>query len=124
MTTTPNLEQKAEATFLAPDCLHCGACCFSTAQHYVRVTGSDWTRLGDEAERWAVFDNHRAFMRMTGGHCAALRIEPAVVGSPARFVCSIYERRPQTCRDLGRGSPSCEAEWLRKRETAAKAAKV
>ena len=124
MTMPGDFDQGEGGAFVAPDCLHCGACCFSTAEHYVRVTGDDWTRLRDVEDRWAAFENHRAFMRMSGGHCAALRIEPAdaASGAPARFVCAIYERRPQTCRDLGRGSPSCEAEWLRKRGDAHTAA--
>jgi len=27
-----------------------------------------------------------------------------------QFFCSIYETRPQTCRELERASPACEAE--------------
>lgn len=77
------------------------------------VTGKDWSRLGDNADRLAVWNNNKAFMRMQDGHCAALRIESAAAGS--RFVCSIYDRRPQTCRDLARGSPQCEADWAQKR---------
>ncbi|MCF3651448.1 hypothetical protein LZG03_16960 [Opitutaceae bacterium LMO-CP1] len=79
------------------------------------MTGADWSRLGASPDRWAVFSNHRAFMRMHDGHCAALRIE---AGFPARFVCEIYERRPQVCRELGRGSAACEGEIVRKRATA------
>jgi hypothetical protein len=41
---------------------------------------------------------------MANGRCAALVIEGG------RFACSIYAKRPQACRDLDRGSPSCEAE--------------
>jgi Fe-S-cluster containining protein len=26
------------------------------------------------------------------------------------YFCTIYERRPQICRDLARGSPECEGE--------------
>lgn len=92
-------------------CLRCGVCCFSRLDAYVRVTGDDWTRLGPEAERLAHFIGHRAYLRMTDGHCAALAIKPAADGSAAReYFCTIYERRPQTCRDLARGSPGCEAE--------------
>ena len=109
--------------FSAPECLNCGACCFSTAEDYVPVKGADWSRLGAAAEKWAVFVNNRAFMRMESGHCAALGIEPAVVaGEPDRFVCAIYETRPQVCRDLARGSGECHGEWTMKRETAKTAA--
>ena len=93
------------------DCQSCGACCFSSLETYVRVSGDDWTRLGVEAERVAQFIGHRAYLRMTGGHCAAL-VVTAAPGGAARFACSIYAQRPQVCRDLARGSPSCEAEVL------------
>lgn len=115
-------EKIEEGGFVAPACLNCGACCFSGADDYVPVTGDDWSRLGATAERWAVFGNNRAFMRMESGHCAALRLEPASLTQPvAKFVCSIYETRPQVCRDLSRGSGECHGEWTLKRDTAAKA---
>jgi len=98
------------------DCQRCGACCFSPAPHFVRVTGADWTRLGADAERLAHFAGrgHEAFMRMRDGHCAALEVRGG-----AEFFCSIYERRPQTCRDLGRGSPECRGELALKKGGAA-----
>ncbi len=84
----------------------------------MRVTGADWTRLGDEAERVAHFAGwgNEAFMRMTGGHCAALAVRRAAAGEGGRaegvteFFCTIYECRPQICRDLARGSPECAGE--------------
>ena len=88
-----------------PECLACGACCFSELPTYVRVTGEDHARLGDDAEAWTHFVGNRCYLRMQDGHCAALRVEPA-----GRFVCAIYERRPETCRRLERGSPECAAE--------------
>lgn len=92
-------------------CLRCGVCCFSRLDTYVRVTGEDWSRLGESADALAHFIGHRAYLRMTDGHCAALAIKPAADGSGAReYFCTIYERRPQTCHDLARGSPECEAE--------------
>lgn len=91
------------------DCLRCGVCCHSTLPTYVRVTGEDWSRLGEAAERLAHFVEHRAFMRMSDGHCAALELRRAPDGGP-EFFCTIYERRPQICRDLARGSPECEGE--------------
>ena len=81
----------------APDCLHCGVCCFSDLDTYVRVTGDDWTRLGPDADRAAHFIGHRAYLKMVDGHCASLELRPAT----GEFFCTIYERRPQTCRDLG-----------------------
>ncbi len=90
-------------------CLRCGVCCFSRLETYVRVTGEDWERLGADAERLARFVGHRAYLRMEGGHCAALAIRGASDGAREYF-CSIYPRRPNVCRELARGSPECEAE--------------
>ncbi len=84
-------------------------CCFSKLESYVRVSGEDWARLGDAAERVAHFVGNRAYMRMREGHCAALELRHAEDGA-AEFFCSIYERRPQICRDLARGSAECEGE--------------
>jgi len=90
-------------------CLACGACCFSLLPTFVRVTGDDWQRLGPEAESAAHFIGNRAFMRMIDGHCAALEIRASASGR-AEYFCTLYERRPQVCRDLERGSPACAAE--------------
>ena len=94
-----------------PDCLRCGACCFSRAERFVRVTGADWARLGDAAERVAHFigRGNEAYMRMADGHCIALAIRPAADGATEYF-CTLYDRRPQICRDLARGSPECDGE--------------
>jgi uncharacterized protein len=97
LSTTPN------------DCLRCGVCCHSNLDTYVRVTGADWERLGADAERVAHFAGNRAYLRMTGGHCAALDVRATADGG-REFFCTIYERRPQVCRDLARGSPECEGE--------------
>ncbi len=43
------------------------------------------------------------------GHCAAL--VPAADGT---FLCSVYERRPQVCRDLENASAQCEGERITK----------
>jgi Fe-S-cluster containining protein len=90
----------------APECLRCGACCFSELDTYVRVSGDDYTRLGDRAESLVRFDGHRAYMRMQGGHCAALMLDRV----SSRFVCAVYEARPATCRELERGGGACAAE--------------
>ena len=91
------------------NCLRCGVCCFSESAEYVWIRGDDWSRLGDDADRLAHFIGHRAFMRMRDGHCAALDVRVTPDGAK-EFFCTIYERRPEICRDLGRGSPECEAE--------------
>lgn len=100
----------AEPVPLVPaDCRRCGVCCHSDSEAYVWVTGHDWERLGPDAERLAHFIGNRAFMRMRDGHCAALEVRPSAGGGPD-FLCSIYERRPDICRELGRGSPECLAD--------------
>lgn len=93
-----------------PDCLYCGVCCHSHLDTYIRVSGDDWARLGDLADDAAHFIGNRAYMRMRDGHCASLRVER----DTGRFFCTIYERRPRICRDLGRGSPACLGELAEK----------
>lgn len=88
-----------------PECLTCGACCFSELPTYVRVRGADYERLGDDAERLTFFEHNRCYLRMDGGRCAALTVQTS-----GRFVCSVYERRPAICRDLKRGGAACQAE--------------
>jgi Fe-S-cluster containining protein len=99
------------------DCTRCGACCFSESDRHARVTGDDYERLGDDAARLVVFLGNQAFMRLVRmddvaggtarvGHCAALVVDP----SAGTFLCSVYDRRPDVCRDLDRGSPACAGE--------------
>jgi hypothetical protein len=95
------------------DCRSCGACCFSGSPTYVPVTGADWQRLGPLAEMYAHFIGHRAFMRMEEDHCAALEMRLRPDGT-TEFSCNVYDRRPEICRELERGSPQCEAERARK----------
>jgi Fe-S-cluster containining protein len=102
-----------------PECTRCGACCFSESERHARVTGDDYSRLGDDAERLVVFLGNQAFMRMRidrgegpVSRCAALTVDVP----SGRFLCSVYERRPQVCRDLERGSPPCEGERMTKRD--------
>ncbi len=101
------------------DCLTCGACCFSQLPTYVRVTGNDWERLGGRAETVAHFVGSRAYMKMAEGHCAALAVREGEVGR--EYYCTVYDQRPQVCRDLARGSPQCEAELEQKAARAAAA---
>jgi Fe-S-cluster containining protein len=90
-------------------CQACGACCFSQLPTFVRVSGKDWSRLGPATNRVAHFIGNRAYMRLVGGHCAALRIGRDLTGNLA-FFCTVYENRPEICRNLDRGSPACLAE--------------
>jgi Fe-S-cluster containining protein len=68
------------------------------------VTGEDWDHLGEGAERWTCWIGNRAYMRIEDGRCAAL------VRQGDRYACAIYDRRPEVCRSLERGSPECEGE--------------
>jgi Fe-S-cluster containining protein len=97
-----------------PPCLECGTCCFSNLETSVRVTGDDHERLGTAVADLVHFVGNRAFMRLADGHCVALRIEPA-----GRFVCTVYETRPDACRDLERESPQCQGELYTKKGRAA-----
>jgi Fe-S-cluster containining protein len=89
-----------------PECLECGACCFSELDRYVPVSGDDYARLGDRAEELTVFVENKAYLRMREGRCAALAID----GRGGRFVCTVYADRPRVCSDLARGSPACLGE--------------
>ncbi|MBX3466667.1 MAG: YkgJ family cysteine cluster protein [Planctomycetes bacterium] len=94
-----------DAPFDPPECQDCAACCFAPHDQHVRVTGDDHARLlPEEQARLTVWRGNRCFLAMTDGHCAALA---AVDG---RWGCTIYERRPQLCRDLARGGPACRHE--------------
>ncbi|MBK8477422.1 MAG: YkgJ family cysteine cluster protein [Opitutaceae bacterium] len=117
----PHRTQGIEMTMPVPlDCLNCGVCCFSKSATYVRVSGDDWARLGEDAESWARFVGQRAYLRMKGGHCLALEITTRRGQLPV-FFCAIYEKRPQICRDLGRGSPECKGELETKAQRVADA---
>jgi len=96
----------------APECLACGACCFSELAAYARVTGDDYARLGDRAEELVWFEGNRAYLRMASGRCSALEVH----ADTGELRCRAYESRPQVCRDLARGSPECEAERAAKAE--------
>ena len=96
----------------APDCLECGVCCFTDLPTAMRVSGDDHARMGDLAESFTVFHEHRCFMRIdeARGHCAALQFD----AERGRFACAIYDVRPNVCRDLARGGAACEAERFAK----------
>lgn len=80
------------------------------------MTGDDHARLGDDAERLVVFVGNQAFMRIEDetegvGRCAALHVDAS-----GAFLCSVYDRRPQPCRDLEQGGPACLGEIATKRD--------
>jgi hypothetical protein len=100
------------ASEVPEDCTRCGTCCFSELPEYVRVFGCDWDRMDDRARSLTEFIGNRCFMRIEDGHCAALTLDPAT----KRFLCSIYEERPDCCRGLERGSGACLGELHAKAE--------
>jgi Fe-S-cluster containining protein len=102
-TRSPNIDQ-------VPDCISCGACCFSTNPRYVRVTGEDYTRLGEFADSMTQFIENRCYMRIDENRCIALTVDSRT----KRYLCALYELRPHVCRSLAPGSPNCLAEIDRK----------
>lgn len=91
-----------------PDCVLCGACCYTTNPFYVGLGPEDVARLAPgEAERLTFTTPEGTFMRLDEGHCGALD------AGGGRFLCSIYDRRPQVCRDFGRGGAGCTEARLR-----------
>jgi len=87
------------------DCQECGACCHSDLASSVHVTGDDHARLGMLAETLTSFIGNRCYMSLVGPHCVSL-----TRSANGLYGCSSYDRRPDVCRDLERGSPACRAE--------------
>ena len=89
------------------DCASCGACC-REAYHSVTVSVRDpvvW-KQPDLVER----NGHRFEIRREGERCAALCDRRGDATRAAReriFTCSIYEDRPQACRDFAAGGRHC-----------------
>ena len=97
----------------APECVDCGCCCFSFAPNYLQVAGCDYDRLGDHAEDVTEWQDNQVFMKMSAdGHCAALTYDAPT----KRYLCSIYEVRPDVCRSLERGTGQCRGEMRAKFE--------
>jgi uncharacterized protein len=95
-----------------PECVECGACCFSSEEDYLLVAGFDLARLAEDAERLTVSIAHRFYMKITDGRCAALALDR----EKGQWLCSVYERRPDVCRWLQRGSGHCLAQRREKLE--------
>lgn len=74
---------------------------------YVRLFDCDVERLGG-VEELAVHVDGALYLRMIGDRCVALR------EGGGRFVCSVYERRPDACRALASGSTACVEARRRK----------
>lgn len=87
------------------DCVACGACCQGLT---VFLDAEDEARLSvDEVLALTELDAEgrvRSLRQREGGRCVALRVEAG------RFLCSIYDRRPDACAAFERGSRRCH-EW-------------
>jgi hypothetical protein len=76
-----------------PACAGCGLCCHLAVE----------LRPGDDvpAEYVAEREGVRFLDQHGDGACVAL--------DPRTRLCTIYDRRPQTCRDFARGEPLCRS---------------
>jgi hypothetical protein len=89
------------------DCATCGACC-REAYHSVTVSMRDPVVWKQPAlvER----HGHRFEIMRDGERCAALvdrRSDTSRVAAERIFTCSIYEDRPQACRDFASNGRHC-----------------
>jgi hypothetical protein len=89
------------------DCATCGACC-REAYHSVTVSVRDPVVWKQPAlvER----HGHRFEILRDGDRCAALvdrRNDAGRTGAERIFTCSIYDDRPQACRDFAAGGRHC-----------------
>ena len=99
-----------------PDCRTCGACCYGD-EMWIHVMAVDDDRLGDDKVRHlTVLTQHgRGYfarsMKMEGGRCVAYRDQ---LPDGAGCGCSIYEVRPDICREFAAGTPDCLAARKRR----------
>lgn len=79
------------APFVPPACAGCGSCCHLVVE----------LRPGDDVPEELVVEHAgvRCLDQHGDGACVAL--------DRGTRLCTIYERRPQTCRDLNRGTAIC-----------------
>ena len=97
------------------DCRTCGACCYGD-EMWIHVMAPDDDRLGDDRVRHlTVLTRHgRGYvarsMKMEGGRCVAFRDRLPDGGCG----CSIYENRPDICREFEAGTPDCLAARRRR----------
>jgi Fe-S-cluster containining protein len=87
------------------DCTTCGACCVGLT---VYLSTADEARLSaDEVLALTQMDSEGRFRQMKqlrGGACIALLRDAS-----GRFLCRIYDRRPDACSEFERGSRRCHA---------------
>jgi Fe-S-cluster containining protein len=76
------------------------------------VNEPDRVRMGKDAGRFVRTDGSDQYLKMQSYHCIALTVQAGL------FVCTIYGRRPEICRELERGSPACKEEYELKKDQA------
>jgi Fe-S-cluster containining protein len=64
----------------------------------------DRERLGARLSQVAIELDGRWFLRMTRGHCDSLTVDERA----QRYLCAVYELRPDACRAFSEGSRACE----------------
>jgi Fe-S-cluster containining protein len=74
--------------------------------------------MDERARALTHFLGNRCYLRIEEGRCAALVVDVVGVtdGAAPRFVCSIYEARPDVCRALERGGGACRSDRHEKGE--------
>lgn len=82
----------------ALDCQDCGACC-REAYHSVEVQPDD--PCCSKLKSWIVDRGTYLEIRRDGDHCSALHRDGK------RYLCVIYDDRPETCRDFTNASEHC-----------------
>ncbi|MFO0557877.1 MAG: YkgJ family cysteine cluster protein [Polyangiales bacterium] len=97
----------AANTRLASQCTSCGACCFTSDPQYIELWSVDRERLGSALDQAAHRINDRWYLKMADGHCRSLRVETDAQNQQ-RFLCSIYDRRPDACRAFAEDSRACQ----------------
>ena len=87
------------------DCVSCGRCCHHGPKT-VHLLEADDARMGEVLlARYTEIDGRGPgwrFMQNARTYCSALDTR-----EPGRFPCAVYERRPEDCRIVEPGSPSC-----------------
>jgi Fe-S-cluster containining protein len=97
------------------DCQSCGACCMpdEAGDVYVDLAEDDVLRLSPAFRQRAVVDLRATTgdpwlslrtKRDDEGHCVCIALQGTI---GARVSCSIYERRPDGCRDYQPGTTDC-----------------
>lgn len=88
------------------DCETCGECCRSDSATFVQLNPEDVQRLGRERTRLTQQLEGQTYMKMVAGACAALDT------SEGLSRCSIYDKRPELCREFQQSSPECRGVLL------------